>query len=242
MQGQLYRFLRALHASGLDPRCIERVETRLPLLLRQHREPNANSNSASVTVEMMTLLAVLTTAAQTGGGQGPGCRAARKLLRFASHCKHFADLKCRAEQFRREYYGDIRATRERDLRSQAREIDIDGVHTVLEVKLSTDLLSLGKSLRNCLASSTGAGYHDALRSGTEEFWAIRRDGTVIGVLSISTETRELLRCLGDRNKTVPVDGATMHSIRRALDITAGEPRLSLFELMTGASLSPEGGL
>ncbi len=159
----------------------------------------------------------LIVAARTSGEQGPGWRAARKLLRFAGHCKGFTDLARRAERFRHEHHVALRAAREQDLRRQVRRIDVDGVHDVLEIRTSCDLESVGRSLENCLANDTGAGYHDELKTGVTEFWAIRRSGAVIGVLPVNADTRAVVRCLGARNEPVPVDRRTRDAIRHSVD-------------------------
>lgn len=237
MQAQLDRFLTALHTSGLDPRCIEQIERRLSFLLRELREKEPSSAvPASIRVDVLKVLADMTAAARSSGEKGPGCRAARKLLRFAGHCSSFADIARRAEQFRREDHEVLRAARERDLRRQAREIDIDGIHSVLEIRTSPDLESVGKTLHNCLANRTGSRYYEELRTGVAEFWAIRRAGNIIGILSIRTDTRELVSCLGDRNDRISVDCSTMLNIRHTVDATLGpwERGVSLFNRMVGA--------
>ncbi|MDE0417118.1 MAG: hypothetical protein OXI95_09320 [bacterium] len=104
-----------------------------------------------------------------------------------------------------------------------RRIDVDGVHDVLEIRTFSDLESVGRALENCLANSTGADHHDELKTGALEFWAIRRGGAVIGVLAVSVDTRELVRCLGARNEPVPVDRRTMDAIRHSVD-TAPDAR------------------
>ncbi|MDE0238993.1 MAG: hypothetical protein OXQ84_02180 [bacterium] len=221
MQARLFRFVTALNASGLDPRCIERVGERVPAMLfgldSQGAHAAGGSVPASIRDDALKMLADLTVAARTSGERGPGWRAARKLLRFAGHCKGFADLAHRAERFRHEHHAALRAAREQDLRRQVRRIDVDGVHDVLEIRTSSDLESVGRALENCLANGTGANHHDELKTGALEFWAIRRGGTVIGVLAVSTDTRELVRCLGARNEAVPVDRRTMNAIRHSVD-------------------------
>lgn len=166
----------------------------------------------------------------------PSCRAARKILRFAGNCNSLAEIACNAEQFRREHHEALRAAREQDLRSQAREIDLDDIHSVLAIRTSSDLESVGKTLHNCLANRAGSHYHDQLKTGVAEFWAIRRVGTIIGVLSIRTDTRELDGCLGDRNEPVSADRSTMLSIRHTVDGTLGpgECKVSLFNRLVGA--------
>ena len=231
VQARLFRFVTALHASGLDPRCIERVGERVPVILFELEAQGANAPGgtvpASIRDDALKMLADLTVAAHTSGERGPGCRAARKLLRFAGHCSGFADLARRAERFRHEHREALRAAREQDLRHQVRRIDIDGVHDVLEIRTSSDLESVGRVLENCLANSLGAGYHDELKTGAAEFWAVRRGGTVIGVLSVDADSRELVRCLGARNEPVPVDRRTMDGIRHAVDAAPGERERSL---------------
>ena len=237
MQAQLDRLLTALHTSGLDPRCIEQVERRLSFLLRELRKQEPSSAvPESIRVDVLKVLADMTAAARSSGEKGPGCRAARKLLRFAGHCSSFADIARHAEQFRREHHEALRTVREQDLRSQAREIDIDAIHSVLEIRTSPDLESVGKILHNCLANRTGSRYHDELRMGVAEFWAIRRAGNIIGVMSIRTDTRETDGCLGNRNEPVSVDCSTMLSIRHTVDATPGpgERKVSLFNRMIGA--------
>jgi len=237
VQAQLDRFLTALHTSDLNPRCIEQVERRLSLLLREHCEQKARSAvPASIRVDALKVLADMTAAARCSAENSPGCRTARKLLRFASHCSNFDDIARHAEQFRREHHEALRTARERHLRHEAREIDIDGIHSVLEIRTPSDLESVGKTLHNCLANSSGSHYHDELRTGVAEFWAIRRAGKIIGVLSILTDTRELVGCLGDRNEPVSVDCSTMLSIRHTVDATPGPGvrKVSLFNRLVGA--------
>ena len=237
MQAQFDRFLTALRTSGLDPRCIEQVERRLSVLLCEHRKQEPSSAaSASIRNDTLKLLADMTTAALCSSQKGPGCRAARKILRFAGSCNSLAEIARKAEQFRREHHEALRAAREQDLRSQAREINIDGIHSVLEIRTSPDLESVGKILHNCLANSTGSRYHDELRMDVAEFWAIRRAGNIIGILSIRTDTRETDGCLGDRNEPVSVDCSTMLSIRHTVDATPGpwERKVSLFNRLVGA--------
>ena len=237
MQAPLDRFLTALHTSGLDPRCIEQVERRLSVLLCEHRKQKPSSApSASIRIDVLKLLADMTTAALCSGEKGPGCRAARKILRFAGNCNSLAEIACNAEQFRREHHEALRAAREQDLRSQAREIDIDGIHSVLEIRTCSGLESVGKTLHNCLANRAGSRYHDELRTGVAEFWAIRRTGNIIGILSIRTDTRELVGCLGDRNDPISVDCSTMLSVRHTVDATLGpwERKISLFNRLVGA--------
>lgn len=166
MQAQLDRFLTALRSSGLDPRCIEQVERRLSVILCEHRKQKPSSAvPASSRVDVLKVLADMTTAARCSAEKAPGCRAARKLLRFAAHCSSLADIARHAEQFRREHHEALRAAREQDLRSQVREIDIDGIHSVLEIRTCSDLESVGKTLHNCLANRVGSRYHDELRTG-----------------------------------------------------------------------------
>ena len=237
MQAQLHRFLTALRTSGLDPRCMEQVERRLSFLLREHRKQKPSSAvPESIRIDVLKVLADMTAAARCSGERGPGCRAARKLLRFAGNCNSLTEIACHAEQFRREHHEALRTAREQDLRSQAREIDIDGTYSVLEIRTSSDLESVGRTLHNCLASSAGSRYHDGLRTGIAEFWAIRRVGKVIGVLSIRTDTRELDGCLGDRNEPVSADRSTMLSIRHTVDAVPGpeERKVSLFNRLVGA--------
>ena len=232
VQARLFRFVTALRASGLDPRCIEQVSERVPAILFELEAQGATAAGggvpASIRDDALKMLANLTVAARTSGERGPGCRAARKLLRFACHCSGFADLARRAESFRREHHAALRAARDQDLRRQARVIDVDGVHDVLEIRTSCDLESVGRTLGNCLAHGIGVVFYlDELKTGAAEFWAIRRGGTLIGVLSVSTGTRELLGCLGARNEPVPVDRQTMDSIRHTVDAASGERERSL---------------
>ena len=101
-------------------------------------------------------------------------------------------------------------------------IDVDGVHDVLEIRTPSDLESVGRALENCLANGTSADYQDELKTGVMEFWDIPRDGAVIGVLSVSTDTRELVQCLGARNEPAPVDHRTMDAFRYSIDAALGE--------------------
>ena len=231
VQARLFRFVTALNASGLDARCIERVGERVPAILFELDAQGANAAGAAVRASIrddaLKMLADLTVAARTSGEEGPGCHAARKLLRFASHCNGLADLARRAERFRHEHREALRAAREQDLRRQESKFDIDGVHDVLEIRSSSHLKSVGRALGNCFAKDTGAVYHDELKTGATEFWAIRLGGAVIGVLSLNTGTRELGQCLGARNGPVPVDRRTMDAIRHAVDAAPGERERSL---------------
>ena len=116
MQARLFRFVTALNASGLDPRCIERVGERVPAMLfgldSQGAHAAGGSVPASIRDDALKMLADLTVAARTSGERAPGWRAARKLLRFAGHCIDFADLARRAERFRHEHHAALRAARE----------------------------------------------------------------------------------------------------------------------------------
>ncbi|MDE0417119.1 MAG: hypothetical protein OXI95_09325 [bacterium] len=76
MQARLFRFVTALHSSGLDPRCIERVGERVPAMLFGLDAQGANATGgavpASIRDDALKMLADLTVAATDQRRAGPG--------------------------------------------------------------------------------------------------------------------------------------------------------------------------
>ena len=74
MQSRLFRFVTALRASGLDPRCIEQVSERVPAILFELDAQGATAAGGGVTASVrddaLKMLADLTVAARTSGERG----------------------------------------------------------------------------------------------------------------------------------------------------------------------------
>lgn len=210
-QRRLDAFVSALRQSDIDPRCKEQAADRVARLAR-----HGNPDDVAKTVRH------LTTAVRNSGSGRPSRRLARKLIRFAASCKDFDELARRAKAFRGDHNRAARGAKERSEREMERELRIDGIHTAREIRTTSHLRSVGKTLRNCLAGETGAAYRDALRGGQSEFWSIRRYGEVVGTLSITTSTREIDEMTGPENHNLDLPPETCEALLVQLDATASD--------------------
>lgn len=205
-------FVGALRRSDFDPRCKEQVAERVARLVR-HRKRD----------EVATTVRHLTTAVRNAGSGRPSRRPARKLIRFAGSCKDFDELARRAKAFRGEHNRAVHRAKERRERELERELRIDDVYTVHEIRTTDHLRSVGKTLGNCLAGPTGTPYRAALRNGESEFWAVIRDDDIVGVLSITTATREVDQMAGPENDDLDLPPETLEALLVRLGAKVGEP-------------------
>lgn len=206
-------FVDALRRSDFDPRCKEQAADRVARLT-SHR----NRDEVAKTVRH------LTTAVRNAGKGRPSRRAARKLIRYAASCADFDELARRAKAFRGDHNRAVRRTKERRERDLERELRIDEVYSVREIRTTDHLRSVGRTLRNCLAGRTGSGYRDELRNGESEFWAVLRHGEIAGVVSITIATREIDEMAGPENDDLDLPPETLGALLGQLGATVADGR------------------
>ena len=220
------QFTGVLRTSGLDPRCIDQAAGNVPKLIEAFEAQPENRTGQrvrkSVRKAVRRTLRHLTSAARHVGDGSPSRAESRKLIRFAGCCDDFSELACRASQYRGRHNKIVSRINDRKAREGAREIPLDDLHSALEVKTVRHLMSVGKQLRNCLGGDLGSDHREDLRTGESEFWALRRQGKVVGLLSIDVENRRIEECGGVENEPIGWSRKLFLDLQRSLNAVGDE--------------------
>jgi len=100
------------------------------------------------------------------------------------------------------------------------------------------LRSAGKELQNCVAAQRV--YHDELRQGESEFWALEDEGeNLVGLIEIEVETRQIAQCGGREGGELSLQREQALQVLRALDATGDNvetfSRVGAFRVFSTAS-------
>lgn len=223
---ELANFTGVLQAVDIDPRCVQQAVGNVPKLVTAYETQLENRAGRRVRKPVrravLRTLAHLTSAARHVGDGSPSRADARKLIRFAACCDDFAELERRASQYRGRHNKIVRGINDRKAQEAAREIWLDGDHSLLELKTISQLRSVGKRLRNCIGGDLGSHYRDALMRRESEFWALRHKGKDMGLLSIDVNRRTIEDFEGAGNEPVGWERHLLLELQRVLSAAGDE--------------------
>lgn len=214
---QLEAWREVLAQSGIDPRAREQAAARVRQLVED--------NDRAIDATLADLTAAARNARDGCASRGP----ARKLIRFAGCCTDLAELSDRAAAFAHNDETDARRTAESRERASGRRIAIDEAYGVEEIRTVAHLRSVGRTLDNCLAGRRGSEHRRELRDGESEYWAILRHGSIVGLLSLSTDTREVGDIKGHGNEVLDAAPSVVAAIYERLGANAPSPEQSFEE-------------
>ena len=169
MSSPAREFLTALLGSGLNNRCTVQAAVGVMQLVAEFEARPRNRIFGPVRKaarkKLGRTLHQLAVAARNVEDGNPSRREARKLIRFAGCCKDFDELLHRAELFAASHNRNMQRIEELEQGQLEREIHIDELHSLREIRTSAHLKATGKALRNCLAGDLGFCYQLELQSG-----------------------------------------------------------------------------
>lgn len=149
---------------------------------------------------------------------------ARKLLR-AIRNQRIEALMSRASEFEGELKKAGRRANLSKKKGAARGFELSKGFCLRELTTTDCLVSIGKQLQLCVGDPKGLGedYHDALKDGSSDFWALESKGQPIGLLEVDIETQSVTDLQG-RNNRLPKGWNTSiaQEIMQTLDVSGND--------------------
>jgi hypothetical protein len=182
---------------------IERLHCKIINFCERHENRDGRGTRQQVISTICTLIRQLKMAQRWSASHpDPAIQTlARKLMRAICN-EPIEALMSRASKFEGELKKAGRRANLSKKKGAARGFELRNGFCLRELTTTDCLLSIGKQLQLCVGDPKGLGedYHDALRDGSSDFWALESGGQPVGLLEVDIETQTVTDLQGKSNR------------------------------------------